>query len=157
MTNEERIALAKDTVITALATQFTYTLDVETSLRVVGSTYIKDTTTSDIDILLTFPVSNVETLMLQDWGWTVGGSTNPVSDGWVSWKKMVHTEDDAVEVNLLVCANQDYINKWLTAAEACRFLHLQGVHLTSGSVHGVHQIIMDGSTAVDEVQRRDYL
>lgn len=153
MTQEERIAIAKQAVCATLEWRRTWLPRPVTpdELECVGSTYISDAGTSDVDILLCFPVPCVGEVVLAD-GWDFGGSVCEGGDHWQSWKKTVQ----GVEVNLLMCRTQAYIDAWLTSAEVCRFLHLLGITLPRGAVHGIHQIIMDDSTAEEELPRRGY-
>jgi len=85
-------------------------------------------------------------------GWLYGGSVGLSGDHWMSWKKHV----DGVEVNMLICKHDKYIEDWLTAAEVCRFLHLRGIKLTAGTRHGIHEIIMDDADADSQVPLRGY-
>lgn len=124
------------------------------ALKLVGSTYIKDYLYSDVDLLVTTAMP-VEQLFFD--GWSYGGSSPKSGDGWCSWKRTVKvTDEQTVEVNLLVCSDESYIKSWLTAADACRFLSMAGVTLTKGQVHGVHAIIMDGRDPVQELYLRNY-
>lgn len=125
----------------------------DVDVRLVGSTYIKDTDSSDIDLLVT---SALEANSLRFDGWQYGGSTPKSGDGWCSWKKTITVDDKPVEVNLLVCEDRAYIKSWLDAAEVCRFLSLAGVTLTRGQIHGVHAIIMDDHDAEGELILRNY-
>lgn len=118
-------------------------------LAVVGSTYIQDKEDSDVDLLFLRPADPTE---LSFDGWVYGGSTPMCGDNWCSWKKT----SDGVEVNLIVCSSQDYIDAWLASADVCRFLHLKGVPLNRGIVHGVHEIIMDGSDVETQLSVRNY-
>lgn len=131
--------------------QCTIPLDVD--VRLVGSTYIKDTESSDIDLLVT---SALDANSLRFDGWEYGGSTPKSGDGWCSWKKTITVDATPVEVNLLVCEDRAYIKSWLDAAEVCRFLSLAGVTLTRGQIHGVHAIIMDDHAAEGELTLRNY-
>lgn len=125
----------------------------DVDVRLVGSTYIKDSESSDVDLLVTTPL-NVNELVFEDWSY--GGSTPKSGDGWCSWKKTIIVDDKQVEVNLLVCEDHSYITSWLDAAEVCRFLSLAGVTLTRGQIHGVHAIIMDDHDAEGELALRNY-
>lgn len=125
----------------------------DVDVRLVGSTYIRDSDGSDVDLLVTTPL-DVGELFFE--GWSYGGSTPKSGDGWCSWKKIITVDDKPVEVNLLVCSDRQYIAAWLNAAEVCRFLSLAGVTLTRGQVHGVHAIIMDDRTAQEEQPNRNY-
>ena len=143
--NDERIAIAKKAIMEALG------VDVLGRHEVVGSTYIKDSDQSDVDILVLDEDLFLDELTFP--GWAYGGSEGIDPDGhWMSWKRRV----GGVEVNMLLVTDKAYFDSWLTAAEVCRFLHLQGYNLKSASVHGVHEIIMDDSTAEDEQKVRDY-
>lgn len=122
-------------------------------MELVGSTYIKGNGT-DIDVLCLVPEADLDSVVFP--GWMYGGSNVPsqsTDDGrFGSWKYDV----DGTDVNMLIVTSEEYANAWLTAAEVCRFLHLAGVDLTRGAVHGVHEIIMDDSTAETEVPKRNY-
>ena len=121
-------------------------------MELVGSTYIKGNGT-DIDVLCLVPEADLDTLGFP--GWEYGGSGDPTrmdSGRFGSWKYDVGGE----VVNMLIVTSVEYANAWLTAAEVCRFLHLAGVDLTRGAVHGVHEIIMDDSTADTEIPKRNY-
>lgn len=145
MDNQKRIITAKTAISNALG------VDIETlRYEIVGSTYISDKVTSDVDILVFDPSRMLEEELFD--GWAYGGSVGIGNDNWMSWKRTV----DGVEVNMLLVTNEAYFNSWLTAAEVCRFLHLQGYNLRSASVHGVHEIIMDDSTADYEHINRQY-
>lgn len=124
----------------------------DVDVRLVGSTYIKDTESSDVDLLVTTPL-DVNELVFG--GWSYGGSIPKSGDGWCSWKKTITVDDKPVEVNLLVCSDRTYITAWLNAAEVCRFLSLAGVTLTRGQIHGVHAIIMDDHDAEGELTLRN--
>ena len=126
----------------------------------VGSTYITDRQDSDVDIIvrLGHPAycfcDEIQTA-LRIQGWESGGSESQSAGGeWDSYKKVVAD----VLVNVILVWDNEYYDKWLTAAEVCRFMHIMGVQpkYWSGLVHGVHEIIMDDSTAVTELTRRDY-
>lgn len=145
MTNQERIAIARKAISEALGVNIdTYCNDV------VGSTYIRDNSASDVDILVLVPNVRLEEEHFD--GWAYGGSVGMGNDHWMSWKRTV----DGVEVNMLLVGNRQYYDDWLTAAEVCRFLHLQGYAVNTGTVHGIHEIIMDDSTADAEVRHRNY-
>ena len=153
----QTIYKAKLAALDALASCQNFTLNnvEDYHLALVGSTFIQGTTPlgSDIDLLLTVPVSPEE---LHLPGWAYGGSTPLSGDAWCSWKKLVNIDGAEVTVNLLICSSKEYIDSWLTAAEVCKFLHLKGVHLDRGCVHGVHEVIMDGAVAEDEILKRNY-
>lgn len=151
MNNEERIAVARAAVTEALAR---YNLH-EIATHLVGSTYIKDRTDGDVDLLALLDLGNHQVhgvdCMAFD-GWAYGGSVGLGNDHWMSWKKLVN----GVEVNMLLTDRIEYLSSWLTAAEVCRFLHLQGHTIKPATVHGIHEIIMDDSTADAENARRIY-
>lgn len=136
MLNQQRIATAKHAVIDAIAglDQF-IDLD-DLNLHIVGSTYIVDKQTSDVDVLVGVPI---DPDCVGFHGWEYGGSVGVGNSHWGSWKCTV----DGVEVNMLLCASQEYIDKWLTAAYVCRMLHLSGAKLRTGQVHGIHEVIME--------------
>lgn len=151
MTNDERIATARKAVLAALRTRGYVSHD--PLLTVVGSTYIRDALSpSDVDILCCIPNSSIDELDFD--GWEYGGSSAPCpnNDKWMSWKKVIH----GVVINMLVTNSREYERAWATAAEVCRYLHLKGYDILRCDVHGIHEIIMDGSTAEDELPKRNY-
>lgn len=143
---EKRLCIAKEAISNALGTSienFRY--------EVVGSTYIKDNHKSDIDVLVLVKDICLECTGFE--GWEYGGSVGMGNDHWMSWKKYTV---DGVEVNMLLTTDEQYFYSWLTAAEVCRFLHLQGYDIRTSTVHGIHEIIMDDSTAEVEHLVRNY-
>lgn len=145
LSNEERIATAKAAISSALGKPIE-----AVKYEVVGSTYIKDNDSSDVDILVLDESINLDEKEFE--GWEYGGSAGVGNDNWMSWKRRVN----GVEVNMLITSDKAYFGAWLTAAEVCRFLHLQGYDLRSASVHGVHEIIMEDALAEEEHKVRDY-
>jgi predicted nucleotidyltransferase len=139
MTNEERIAVAKKAVCEALGR------DVLGRHEIVGSTYIKDKDSSDVDVLVFDESFHLDEMSFG--GWEYGGSNGMGNDHWMSWKHCV----DGVEVNMLLTSRRDYFDAWLTAAEVSRFLHLQGYNLRTATVHGIDQT----TTSRRRVQRRE--
>lgn len=119
-------------------------------VEVVGSAYISDREDSDVDVLVLIPGFAPPEESFP--GWNYGGSDGEGNDEWGSWKAY----HNGVEVNMLITGKQEYFNQWLSAAEVCRFLHLKGYKLSTGAVHGVHEILMEDSTAVEEVKNRNY-
>lgn len=145
--NGERIAIALDAVLDALSRCSAAPSDIDDGhLAIIGSTYIADKETADVDVLLTVPLNPNE---LSFDGWEYGGSTPKCGDAWCSWRRTV----EGVDVNLLICERGEYIERWLTSAEVCRYLHLQGINLRTCNVHAVHSIIMDDRCATDELGR----
>lgn len=145
--NADRIATAIGAVRDALSRCSAVPSDIaDWQLAIVGSTYIADNETADVDVLLTVPLNPPE---LSFDGWEYGGSTPKCGDSWGSWRRTV----DGVDVNLLICSNANYIERWLTSAEVCRYLHLRGINLRTCGVHAVHAIIMDYRFAKDELGR----
>jgi predicted nucleotidyltransferase len=142
MTNEERIAVAKKAVCEALGR------DVLGRHEIVGSTYIKDKDSSDVDVLVFDESFHLDEMSFG--GWEYGGSNGMGNDHWMSWKHCV----DGVEVNMLLTSRRDYFDAWLTAAEVSRFLHLQGYNLRTATVHGIHEIIMEDTDAESENKNR---
>ena len=138
MLNLQRIATAKHAVLDVIASldQFIYIDD--SNLHIVGSTYIKDKQTSDVDVLVGVPI---DPNCIAFPGWDYGGSAGIGNSSWGSWKRTV----GGVEVNMLLCDSQEYIDKWLTAADVCRMLHLSGANLRAGQVHGIHEVIMEAA------------
>lgn len=128
--------------------------------QVVGSSYIRGVVgdNSDVDILVLVPnYRDVNDVFLKTEGWCYGGSSPTSNDRWGSWTKCVYSEEGHVEVNLLMTADPVYYEAWAKAAEVCRFITLQGIILKNGMVHGIHEIIMDDSTAETESDgRRNY-
>lgn len=117
---------------------------------IVGSTYISDCTSGDVDVLCTIAIPEPHNVELP--GWNYGGSTPLAGDSWCSFKREV----DGVDVNILLCGSTEYVAKWLNAAEVCRFLYLRGEIITKAATHGVHAIIMDGTDAGQELVNRSY-
>lgn len=119
----------------------------------VGSTYIRDAEDRDVDVLVLIPDQDLDCLRI-DQGWAYGGSIDHsmLGDHWASWTKSV----DGVDVNMLLVNDAAYYHQWVTSAEVCRFLHLKGLPINAGTTHGVHEIIMDYSTAEIELPRRNY-
>ena len=117
--------------------------DDEGYLDIVGSTYISDKELSDVDVLVYAKGFDVNEHGLS--GWEFGGSVGLGNDDWASWKRMHYLDGAWVEVNLLLTGDKELYNQWVTAADVCRFLHLSGVQLTRGQVHGVHSLIMHES------------
>lgn len=163
MTNEERINIAKLAVFEALSQEFSNSHAVLTfnTAEVVGSTYISDRTDSDVDILCWDKSFDINNMTFSGWAYGGSGGLCPYDGKWMSWKREVN----GVTVNMLLTRDADYYGKWLTAAEVCRFIHLKAGQLdhealcdglTRAMVHGVHEIIMDDSTAEDEIKRRNY-
>jgi hypothetical protein len=145
MTVEERITIAKKAISGALDKDIA-----ELRHEIVGSTYIKDNHSSDVDILVLDEAMSLEERSFP--GWAYGGSVGMGNDHWMSWKRNV----SGVEVNMLIVTNKEYFNSWLTATEVCRFLHLQGYEIRTASVHGIHEIIMDDGNAEEENKNRNY-
>lgn len=136
MLNLQRIATAKHAVIGAIASVDPL-LDIDYSnLHIVGSTYIEGKQTSDVDVLVGVPI---DTNCVTFQGWEYGGSVGIGNSHWGSWKRTVC----GVEVNMLLCVSQEYIDKWRTAADVCRMLHLSGANLRTGQVHCIHEVIME--------------
>ena len=145
--NDGRIAIARDAVLYALSRCSAVPSDIDDrQLAIIGSTYIADKETADVDVLLTVPLNPNE---LGFDGWEYGGSTPKCGDAWGSWRRTV----GGVDVNLLICGHTGYIERWLTSTEVCRYLHLQGINLRTCNVHAVHAIIMDDRCATDELGR----
>ena len=136
MLNLQRIAIAKHAVIDAIASHDPFIYIGDSNLHIVGSTYIKDKQTSDVDVLVGVPFDQDGVAFP---GWEYGGSVGIGNSHWSSWKRTV----DGVEVNMLLCDSHEYIDKWLTAADVCRMLHLSGANLRTGQVHGIHEVIME--------------
>jgi hypothetical protein len=154
MRNEERIETAKQAVFDALCSNLCMPIADRAilTMQVVGSTYISDRTDSDVDLLCWHKSFDIASMTFS--GWLYGGSAGlcPDNEKWMSWKREVN----GVTVNMLLTNDPEYAAKWLTAAEVCRYLHLKDQGLKTCDVHGVHEIIMDDSTAEDEVKRRNY-
>lgn len=144
--------------------------------QIVGSTYIADNTKSDVDVLMLVKAPTVFNDPENPWrcvqhcpdlgcttipGWEYGGSHNEGNpDVWESFKRK---HEDGTEVNALICTSEEYFSNWLTAAEVCRYLHLAektyfekygvGSVWEKGLRIGIHNILMDDSTAEDEIKR----
>lgn len=112
------------------------------SAALVGSTYIYGQGV-DIDVLVLVDSEH----LISSWQhpeWKYGGSTPKSGDGWGSWKKG--------EVNLLLTHSEDYFNKWLTAADVCKYLfHKRSIVLSKEERIAVHAMIMDGKEFCDYV------
>lgn len=124
----------------------------------VGSTYISDKEDSDVDIIV-YVDQNPSEVVMTDWSY--GGSHGEGNtDMWESWKRIVFQSEHKVEgvgpvvVNAILTNNKEYFNSWMVGAEVCRFLHLRGIHVPTSAVHGVHGIIMDNTTAEEELDNR---
>lgn len=146
MNNEQRVLIAKTAISMALG------VGIETfKHKVVGSTYISDSETTDVDIIILDESASYGRIGFD--GWEYGGSCDGVSsDHWESWKRTV----TGVEVNMIIVTSKAYFDLWIAAAEACRFLHLQGYQIRKATVHGIHEIVMDGGTAEVENLVRTY-
>jgi hypothetical protein len=128
--------------------------------QLVGSTYIYGSTPegSDVDYLVLVSYkTDVAEVFLNDEGWSYGGSSARVNDKWGSWTKQLRDEHgDLVKANLLMTNDADYYERWVQSAEACKFLVMQGVKLTKGQVHGLHEIVMDDADADSQHHLRNY-
>lgn len=114
-------------------------------VRLVGSTFIKGEG-NDIDILVQVKdLDKAESVAIQA-GYRKDGGSCCEFETWSSLK--------LGKVNLLLCHDPEYYDRWVMAAEACQFLHKRGVTLSTGDVHGVHAIIMDGTEVDAEVDNR---
>jgi len=148
----DKIAIAKAAALVALGqlrNGLTCSLDAN-DLTIIGTTYILGDG-ADVDVLAYVPgFSQYEHGF--DY-WEYGGSgPEHTNDTFGSWKRTV----DGVVVNLIITGDKDYHDAWITSAEVCRFLHLQGVQITAGTRHGIHEIIMDDASADEEVKHRGY-
>lgn len=156
MEQNTRVALAKAAITQALQQYNTedcgkLVIPAEASMELVGSTYIADEQTRDVDILVLIPDADLSCIFFSDWQY--GGSVGMGNESdWMSWKCV----QNGLEINMLLTNKKTYFNAWLTAAEVCRFLFLKGIKLPSAAVHGIHEIIMDDSTADVEITRRNY-
>lgn len=120
-------------------------------IECVGSAYIEDKRTSDIDILVLAKGNNVESMSF-GCGWEYGGSTGEDGeDQWGSWKRTVA---HVGEVNMLITTDEKYFDAWLTSAEVCRLLYLHGINISKAARVGIHSIIMDNSSADYEHSRK---
>ncbi len=167
MDNEQRIKIAKEAVAKALyddgTIAYTKVNRLEDSFptpicwSVVGSTYIQDSESSDIDILVLVD-ENPTDAGVDFPGWAYGGSFNQgMPDCWESWKKNIYKDGEFVcEVNMILVGSRDYYSRWLDAASACRYLHLYGLKLTRGAIHGLHAVLMDDIDPEEEVKNRNY-
>lgn len=108
-----------------------------TGQAIVGSTYIEDKLTNDVDVLLlvpTFPIIPWGALT----GWAFDGSGCRGDPRFQSLKK----ELDGVMVNLLVTNNQLFFNNWVKAAQVCFLLHQADSFLEKQDRISIHDIIM---------------
>ena len=120
------------------------------SFDLVGSMYIVGEG-QDIDVLVLVQVlGNNDIQALEIEGWEYGGSIpgEGCGDNWISLKKK--------DINLLVTSDKEYYDKWITAAEVCKYLQDSGVILTKQQRVSVHSIIMDDSAANVETKGKDY-
>ena len=137
-------------------------------IETVGSAYISDNDSSDIDVLVlvTGIVDAPNEMLEQDdpatmdvdcmcfGGWSYGGSVGEGNESrWGSWKKDINGR----EVNMLITTSQEYFNSWLTATSVCRYLHLKGWLLDKDTIRSVHNIVMDDSIAEDEIDNAQIL
>lgn len=122
-------------------------------VAIVGTAYIEDKDSTDVDILVFLRPGcrPAEELYLENWTYS-GSNAAHTNDKFASFKRVVM----GVTVNLLVTSDALYFMDWVTAAEVCRFLHVMGVPVPAGVRHGIHEIIMDDSTAEQEAPRRNY-
>jgi hypothetical protein len=115
-------------------------------VEVVGSAYIHEKETSDIDVLahidLECTEKDIYNLVFN--GWEYGGSAGEGDDSiWGSWKKTIMN----VEVNMLLTTDKEFFNNWLTSAEVCKYLHRRGILKDDRSDRiAIHQIIMEDQT-----------
>lgn len=132
--------------------------DAIVSHAIVGSTYIQDVgpsafNTRDLDILVLVSEYGPGPMEIGFEGWAYGGSVGEGNDSlWGSWKRSYN----GLEVNLLVTGNREYYYKWLTAAEVCRYISLMqdmACEREDDYRIGIHNIIMDDSTAEYEIER----
>lgn len=122
-------------------------------VAIVGTAYIEDKDSTDVDILVHLRPGGFSAKGLYLEGWSYSGSNSAhTNDRFASFKRVVM----GVSVNLLVTDDARYFMDWVTAAEVCRFLHVMGVPIPAGVRHGIHEIIMDDSTAEQEAPSRNY-
>lgn len=102
----------------------------------VGSAYTMGAG-QDIDLLLLVDNKDVSRFTLTCKGAEVGGSSDPLAmqDCWESMR--------LGKLNILLCDDEEFFEKWKTAAEVCKYLKL-GIKQQRVDVH---RIIMDGLTA----------
>lgn len=127
-----------------LETELTFKPFMKSKPTVIGSSYISDRTSSDVDVL--FLVEDMQQIgpdAIEPEGWTVGGSGGGTMGGWLSFKK---TLPDGLVINALMTDSREYLDAWIISARVCRFIHLMGVELPNSVVHGIHGVIMDGSS-----------
>jgi hypothetical protein len=134
--------------------------DVKREPVVVGSSYISDSTTSDIDVLVWVDKrefqSSIGGYSFSGTSWTYGGSFPGLDAGgnhWGSWKKWV----DGEEVNLLVTDDEEWYWNFVAAAKVCRYLFLKGIVQEKNVRHGIHNILMEDSMPDDELKRDNVL
>lgn len=114
----------------------------------------------DIDILCTEPLDPNE-LALRDWEY--GGSRPKSGDSWCSWKRSIPLEDSPecqanLCVNLLICSDPDYIQKWRDASDVCKYINAKLERFGYGSIDrttavGIHSIIMDDVDANNLIEK----
>ncbi len=112
--------------------------------RTVGSTYIYGHG-EDLDLLVLVRTPVGMSSLVNSWyhpDFKYGGSGPKSGDNWCSWKRGT--------LNLLLTDDEDLYDRWLMAAEVCRYLHLaKGVVLTKPERIAIHDIIMEGKFCKD--------
>lgn len=112
-------------------------------VQLIGSCYTHDAALAeDVDVLMRVQELTDHWVTLVELGFERGGSMEegPEGDCWESWKK---NQPDRKAINLLLTDDSEFYDKFVVAAEVCRFLRLD----TKLKRQAVHQIVMDGFKA----------
>lgn len=106
-------------------------------VRIVGSTYIYGHG-ADLDLLVLVRTPEGMGSLVNSWyhqDFRFGGSGPKVGDHWCSWKRGT--------LNLLLTDDSDLYDRWLMAAEVCRYLYLaRAIVLTKPERIAIHDILM---------------
>lgn len=119
----------------------------------VGSTYINDELTNDVDFVVVVSKENASIFNLYFTDWEIGGSipTSPAKVDWSSWKRTF----DGVTYNMIVTDNLKYAQRWVVAAEVCKLLeNVRKIKLTKEERCGIHSVIMDDNRAEEAISAK---
>lgn len=108
-----------------------------TEYDMVGSTYIEDKLTNDVDVLLLVPTSPAISWNSL-YNWRFGGSGDHGDPRFQSLKRTI----DGVEVNLLVTNDKLFFDNWTKAARVCFLLHQDDGVIEKRNRISIHDIIM---------------
>lgn len=143
----------------------------------VGSRYITGGYGNDFDVLILIEKpefqNGIGMHVFGDESWKYDGSHPCIEphcgdDRWGSWKKAV----DGEFVNIIITEDEGWYWNFIKSAEVCRFIHLMSYAKEAGindevmgrapfrtACHerelryGIHNILMEDSTAMDELKR----